>query len=463
MLHSRTACLVAALIALTALYVVEGKLPAFHALPMMQPDSVSYLEANIARTPAYPLILRVVQRLPGGLARLGPLQYLALLSAGLALAYRFAIVFGQPLLAALLAASILLNPLVVSYCFAVLPEAAFMALLMIHLSFVLALAYGWQRTAAVGAGATAAMLALTKPSGYAAVAGLGVLAFVHRDEWRRLAWLVIPAAVLLLAFSAGNYLTRGLFATQAQGGYSRAAYVAHLLDEATPTPYPDLARRIAARTSAARHELAEVPTLEAFYLLGANEYHVVESIVHDEIMAEIGRRHGITVTDAKMFPSDTTVARLLNEMAGTLADAAIRWRPREYGRQIVANVYGLWWLPQVRSRAGAIAIEQELHAELAHSPALDRSPIAFRVLPLPAYVAVRLWLGAVVMCGLAGLVRVWSRDRLLGTVGYVAVLLHGYFLLISLAQPGLPRYALAMWPASMLLVFSTIAVTVKRR
>ena len=52
---------------------------------------------------------------------------------------------------------------------------------------------------------------------------------------------------------------------------------------------------------------------------------------------------------------------------------------------------------------------------------------------------------------------------LLGTVGYVAVLLHGYFLLISLAQPGLPRYALAMWPASMLLVFSTIAVTVKRR
>ncbi len=451
------------LVALAAvLFAIEERAAAFHGQAFMQPDSVSYLEANVARAPLYPLVLRGVSRLTGGLGSLGLLQHLALMSAGAFLSYSFAVVFGRPLLAAALAASILANPQIVSYAFAMLPEALFIAVLMAHLACAAFLASAWRPAAAAWCSVTAATLALIKPTGFAVVAGLAVLAVVHRAGWRRLAWLAGPCAAVLLLACLGNYVARGLFATEAQGGYSRAAYVGQLIDPSRASAYPEAAARIAARTAPIRAALDALPTIDTRYLVAANEYHAVEAIVRDEIVAEIGRERGSPVVDPKLFPSDPNVIRRLDEIAATLAREAIAAHPGEYARLAAANGYGLWWLPLVRSNDGVAAARREIDSVLSRFPVVDRSPIAFRPLPVPAYIVVRAGIGAVALCGLLSLVSVWSSSRLIATVGFSGVLVHGSFLLVSLAQPGLPRYALAMWPASMLLLFGTIACATRR-
>ena len=454
----RARSIAGAIAVVIGVHLVESHLPVFHALPWMQPDSISYLEDNVARAPAYPLLLKAMQALPGGLAWLAPLQHLGILAAAAALSIRFALTFQQRWLALALGASIGLNPLLVSYAFTVLPEAAFIAVLTVHLLCVLQLAGDWKRSAAIGAGSSAAALALITPAGYAAVAGIAILAFVHRGRRRELTWLAAPPVLLLAGASVGNYLAHGVFGTQAQGGYSRAAYVGHLLDEGTPTNYGDLTAAIAARTSSIRRGLDATPGLDAYYLIAANEYHVVETIVRERILAEIGRERGAAIDDPKMFPSDPIIARRLDSIAAAIAAAAIRWRPWSYLRQVTTNVYALWWLPLVQREASAETLQRQVDEVLAQHPALDRSPIPFRILPAGAYIVVRAILGAVALCGVIGLALVFSRDLRRATVGYVACLLHGYFLLVSLAQPGLPRYAIAVWPASMLLVFAATAL-----
>jgi hypothetical protein len=446
----------AALVALAAvLTMVAAIAPPFHSQPRIVPDSITYLEANVMRTPLYPLTLRALERLPGGLDLLGPFQLLVFAAACVLLAYQFVRTYDRPLLGFIFEAAVLGYPPLVSYCFTVLPEALFVSVLMAHLSFALALARRWTAGAAAGAGVSAAALALIKPSGYAAVAALAVLALIHREHWRRLAWLAIPAAVLLLAACTGNFAARGFFATQLQGGYARVAYVAALLDPATPTAYPRLTERLGSQTRPIGISLYSLPTVESYYFAFSAEYHGLEETAHHEIVAEIGRERGSVVTDASAAPNDRDVAAATDRIGGALANAAVVRHPGEYAYQIAANAYGLWWLPLIKTAGGAAALHAQLDDLIARRPPLTRVAPAFRVLPLPAYLAVRLVLALILTASVVAVFWTMSGSRRRRCAGYVALLLHGYLLLISLAQPGLPRYALAFWPASALVLMAT--------
>lgn len=446
-----------------ALFLVERTLPAFHAFSWFQPDSYSYLEANAARPPGYPLLMRAFGVSASSPNALDLVQHIALLAAGMGLAYRFASTYGQPVLAVMLALSVVGNPLVVSYCYTALPEALFLTLLMVHLSLVLALSSGWRRGTVAGISASAAALVLLKPTGYAVIAGLAVIAVAWRREWRTLHWLIIPAGLVLLAVSAGNYLARGIFATQAQGGYSRLTFVGQFLSETTPTPYPEAQRHIVAATTPIRLALAQLPSLEIYHLLGSTEYHDVESIVHDALIAESTRQLGRPIADPRIFPLDPAVADVFDRVGGSLANAAVRERPREYVYQVGASLYGLWWQPLIRSRGALPALQAAIDAQLAQHPSLNRSPVAFRAFPWPVFAVIRGALLLIFLCSLAGFLLLWSPDPTRRIAGYAAILLHGYFLLVSLTQPGLPRYAIAVWPVSMLLLFACVALGAKAR
>lgn len=451
------------LLILSALLFVAGRqVAAFHAFPWFQPDSFSYLEANMARPPGYPFVLRALGVGPSAPNGLDVLQHLLLIATSMGLAYRFALTFGQPALAILLAMTIAGNPLLVSYGYTALPEALFLSILMVHLSFVLALSSGWRRTTVMGVSATAACLVLFKPTGYAVIAGLGVIAIAWRREWRTFHWLVAPAGVVLLLISAGNYVSRGVFATQAQGGYSRLTFVGQFLDETIATPHPETQDQIVKAATPIREALADLPTLQLYHLLDSTAYHDVETIVHDALIAEASRQLGRAVVDPRIFPLDPAVADVFDRVGGSLANAAVRARPGAYAYQVAASLYGLWWQPLTQSRGALPALQASIDGQLARHPALNRAPVAFRGFPWPVFAVIKVTLLAVFICSLAGIALLFSQDPRHRIVGHAAALLHGYFLLVSLTQPGLPRYAIAVWPVSMLVLMASGALAATR-
>ncbi len=442
------------------LYVVESRAALFHALPWLQSDSVGYLEANVLRAPVYPLVLNAFSRIPDGMAWLARFQHAAFLVTGLVLTYQFGRTFGRPLLAILFSLTVLVNPVLVSYCFTVMAEGLFVAALMAHLAFVVAAARRWRPGPLVGIGTTAALLALIRPAGYAVVAGLAVLAFAWRDRWRTLPWAVGPAAAVLLLACTGNYVVRGVFATQAQGGFSRIAYTGQFLDASIVAPYGEVARRIGAAAAPIRDALEQVPGPTLYYLIATNQARTVENLARREIIHELERERGVTIDADALLPSDPAVILGINRIGGSLANTAIRARPLAYARHVAINMHGLWWLPLIQNRDTLPALHAAIDAQLTRHPVLVRADLPFRAFPWPAFIALRALLLAVMVCGIGGLALLWSARPERRVVGYVAALLNGYFLLVSLAQLGLPRYALAVWPASMLVLFASLAVVI---
>ena len=57
--HRAGATIAAGAVALGAA-ALAAVAPAFHALPLIAPDSASYLQADVGRTAAYPLLLHIV-------------------------------------------------------------------------------------------------------------------------------------------------------------------------------------------------------------------------------------------------------------------------------------------------------------------------------------------------------------------------------------------------------------------
>src|SRR5947199_9748071 len=90
----------------------------FRSLAFIVPDSASYLEWNIARTPLYPLVLSAVHAITPGLSLLGPLQF-TLFAAAVTLLAREALHLWNGSAAAVVGASLMLNPQLVSYTFTV--------------------------------------------------------------------------------------------------------------------------------------------------------------------------------------------------------------------------------------------------------------------------------------------------------------------------------------------------------
>jgi hypothetical protein len=395
---------------------------------------------------------------------IGWLQLTALVVSTSWLALAFFDVYDSQLAALGLAGAILLHPQVVSYAFAVLPESLFMSVLILHFACVLQASHSRASWPLALASASLAVLILLKPSAYALAACPLLLVLHRRSEWRSsLLWLGVPVSVALLGVSAANLLARGYFAPQAQGGYSLVAHVGAFVD-AGDARYPELSTAIAADAAPHRSALQRIQSLDVYYLFSSHDYHALERIVRRRIAEASELRRGYPVTDHRQFPDDTVLLQDLTVMGGHLARRAIAAHPRDYVRHVAAQLYGLWMLPLIQPRSVVPALRAALDDVRAQSPALDRSEVAFRSVPPWAFVAVRAVLAAAFVTSLV--VILWFLRDVGATrwlpPAYAGLALHANFLLVAAVQPGLPRYALVMWPAVSLVLACVVAIAARR-
>jgi hypothetical protein len=432
----------------------------YRALPLLSPDSATYLEWSPGRTPAYPAFLAVVRLLSPDLRLLGPIQLIVFLAAAAWCSIAFARVYWHPIFAVLLGASVMLHPQLVSYAFAALPESLFAATLCVNLGAVLVASRSARLLPYVFVGLTLALLILLKPSGYGLAAGLLAIALCARPQpLRRVAVVAGVLGGILGVVATTNQIKHGFFATQAQGGFSLLAHVGQLVEPAQAGPLSEVTNLIAADVNPHREALQSINDLNVYYLFASHDYHTIERIVRQRIGADVERRFGSGTADHRQFPSNPILLREITASGAEIGRRAIAEHPREYIRHVLAQLYGLWFLPLFQPADNIARLSASLDEVRAASPALDRSPVAFRRVPMAAFFSIRVLLIGVLAASLAAMalaVLRWTPRYL--PLGYAALALHANFALVAAVQPGLPRYALVMWPAAALTLAGIIAL-----
>jgi hypothetical protein len=194
--------------------------------PMMTPDSPTYLNWSVIRTPGYPFFLSVVRIIDPELGHLPYVQMAILIASSAFLAQAAARLGGPWWIWPLMSAGILGNPFIWRYSWEILTESLFISLFMIFLGCV---AMALQRRPALlwlfAASGILGAAILARPAGYAllGVAPLIGLLWTGR-RWTAVGAATIPAIAILLAVSSWNLATKGYFGTQIFAGYNIGKY-----------------------------------------------------------------------------------------------------------------------------------------------------------------------------------------------------------------------------------------------
>jgi len=426
----------------------------YRAVSFTAPDSVTYLGWDQMRPVVYPMVLSVVGHLSPTLEILGPLQLGIYLASALWLALSFHHVLRRPLLASGLGVAVMGHPQAVSYAFTVLPESLLMSLVMVHVACVMRLLATRHARWAFMAGFTMAAAILTKPVALSLLVGCVLLV---RELWRapgrRHLALTGGATLLLPIVAAGgfNYFRLGVFSPQVAGGYAVLGVTSTFMAEDTQVEPPELGRTLLERTRAIRTGLAQIDSLELYYIYSSTAYHaaleVSAAAIEDYLRA----------SDPSASASRTFLR--LNEVARSIAVASIGHNPRGYARHVAAHLYGLWMIPLLQNASRHAEFVDALEDVRSRSPQLAVGPILFRIAPAYAYWPFKAFLVAAVLSSFVAIgVAVVRRGATPWSIAaYAALLLHSYFLLTALAQTGLPRYAVTAWPLTVTVVFGVLA------
>ena len=452
--------------ALALLAALAVAVPLLRPAPaaLIQQDSAGYLAFDAARTAGYPLLLRLVEQLPGGLDALPGLQLAAYGAAALCLALAFRRLAGSRIAAGLLLLVLLGNPQVTRLSFMVMTEAPFLACLALVLALVcrLLLRPRWQVLALVSL--VAGIAVLIRPAGYALVMLLPLVAFW---SWRdglpairsalaaALPYLVVLGCGMVAYHAAhGSWRTQNFLAKS--NLFGKAAAIA---DPALPVKDRALVALIAVAVAPDRAMIDRAPGLFGRYLMLTAYYDAWHfRMLPGPIAAQAGIAPGDPAAlDAKLL--DLAVEIIAADPLAYLGDAA-------------QSYAALWWMPDALTHAELARFDAFLAAAGPlpdigrypdwHQPHSDLLILGLRGFMLAA-LASSLWWAWRFAVSLVRRRRQPPLDRL-GAACALAV--HASFVLTALLQAGIPRYVWALWPALAVLVVAgatALATTLRRR
>jgi hypothetical protein len=429
--------------------------------PMMALDSESYLNWSPLRTPGYPFFLWAVGIVDPELGHLHYFQMSLLVASAAFLAQAAARLGGPPWIWILMGVSILSNLFIWRYSWELLTDSVFITLVMVFLGCIaMALrrrpaGLSWLFATSVVLGAAI----LVRPVGYALLGVALLLGLVWHG--RRLAAIgaaAIPAIVMLLAVSSWNFVNKGYFATQIFGGYEIVGRVALLITpdvEVSDSVAREAIRRISAGLSPVRDHLLRESTSWSDYFFLTNQGY--NSQLYNYALPAISaadRSVGITAA------SPVAVAKRIDALAWSIALATIRHYPGGYIINVLANFAGLWTWPDISSAGAAAALRKKLcdpafegfycNSESNYLTGLIRINIPGFAVPLKDGLLFGLMALSFVLI-FAAATRP-AASPLLVFAAVAALCINANHLLVALVAHALPRYAMAMWPALLVMI-----------
>jgi hypothetical protein len=327
---------VALAIALAIVHINGVILNTTKSLPSLEPDSLSYWQWTVTRSPGYPLFLQAILAVFGDVRWIVPIQLNFLLISIVLMGWAMSSLFQSRFIGLLVIFSLFVTKPILLGSSKILSEALFIPLICLHVAAVFMLFRTKSRYASLLTGLTMGLAIAVRPAGYALLAGLPILLLLLRDRWRQIGgFLMGGLGLVLLLTVAFQHERHGLWSTQAFGGISLIGHVAPIITDNLDTGYPDLTRKIARRIGPLIQDLQESSSLEEHWRKTSETYnlllwrHIVPEI--DEYVRKqapgLGNQERVIRTD---------------DIAMAIAKAAIRDRPLWYLKHAFAHYYGLW-------------------------------------------------------------------------------------------------------------------------
>ena len=418
---------------------------------LMQVDSQSYLDFAAERTAAYPLFLRFVEHLPGGLRDLPPIQLGLYALAALFLCCEFRKLSGSRFASGLLLVLLLGNAQVTRLNFMIMTEALFLCCLMLLLALCCRLVRKprWQTLGM--ASLAAGLAALIRPAGYALIISLPVIGWWCWRDALPAGRAVLAAALPYLATLGlgmiAYHAEHGLWRTETFVGRTLLGKAAAVVDANPSENDPKIIRSIAAAVAPDRAVIDRAPTVSDRFRLIVPYYDLWRyGKVYDIVAAQAG------------VPKSDVVA--LDRHMEAVSFEIIAAAPAAYLADVALNYGALWWLPDAMTQAQlarfrAVVAALEPLPDLGRYPAWHRDHSDAVIWALHGFMAtafaVSLWWGFHLI---ASIVRGTPLPPLARLGVVAAILVHASFLLTAAVEAGLPRYAWALWPVLSILFVS---------
>ena len=421
---------------------------------LIQADSSSYLEFLPFRTAGYPLLLRLIRHLPGGLDLIPALQLGLYGLAAWFFAMRFRALTGT-ISAALLLVMLLANTQVIALGFMIMTDMPAIALVTAALALVAGLA---KRPSVPGLALLSLIIglgAMIRP-----VAEMQLVVVPLAWWWcRRTARVPVLAAAaigpFLACWLAGITLfhaEHGLWRSEVFLGDNLIGKAALVVDRDVPSRRPEVMLWIADQVEADQQAIAKAPTFFDRFRLQGPYYDIW--IWH---MMQHGLPQQLGLAPDDLVGLDRAMTQFSIEI--------IAARPSAYLSDVALNDAALWWLPDAMTDAELTRF-RSLLAQLEPLPDLGTYPPWHR-----EHGTIAVWLlhGFMMLALAASVVAPmlaswrWLRGGIvapaLKLATAAALMVHAQFLATAALQAGMPRYSWGMWPAVALLAVTMLSLS----
>lgn len=468
---SQSKWLARGVVAVAALWFLCAILPGLPPIPLLAPDSGSYLTFAPVVTIGYPAFLQLIISTTGSAHAVPTIQFVLFAASCCTLYAGLEKLFVRPLLAA--ATIILLFGAMRAWIYnlALLTEGPFASLLLFHLAATAFAIHQLTSRNAILIGATAAAAILVRPAAYFLLGGIGLLSvFWLRQHARQVARIAITAVAVLAAGHLGNFAVRNAPADMPTG-MALFPHIAHLWQPEASLVPADVSQSIKTALQPFADKRTRIASLEDEGIFSNQNFGAIQRALLFELGA-LWRKQDPAL-------DRFAIERRANALFHQLVLETIANDPHGVGRMVLANIYlayGSFVLPTYSvwdqiDGAGVKGLFQLLHPTatyigerrlgnirtpanvddvlsaslLAHPPRyLD---MLSRLPPSRAFLLAMTGASAFIVLFASAFRRYRTGAALLGA--YAATLHFGGVLFVALTTVFIPRYA---YPLDVLLL-----------
>ncbi len=411
-------------------------------VPLIGPDSESYLDFSAIRSGGYPFFLDVIKLFISDESHYVIVQYVLYGLSVLVFAWQLFKTERNFLFCSIVEVGLLANWEVNRYHFSIITESLFMSVSVCFLAAALAnLRTGSLRSLAAASGAAAVCLTV-RLTGLAFIAALLILVFAAPRASSLVRWLIfaiLPIVIVLgaenvyhSAYHPGPRQTQLYTQLIGKAGMISISHPEQAIDAASPTDKP-LQQALEYQLAPVRKLLADAPNLATRCRL--------------EVWYEL-------FVEFEFAPNERAAVEAADGREGLTRAALARLRlgVPDYLRLTGDHLFCLWtvWATE-NSEKAALAAYLDAHKPLPFAdrvlPPMEKSrtpPFPLIVRGTAAAIATLLAVGSILL--FVGLCRRRPLSLALKLGGICGVIVHSGLILSALGSVGIPRYTIGLWP-----------------